>query len=168
MLFRSMAGEKNPMYGKRGINNPKYGIPLTDEQKENIRKALKGKPFTEEHKENIRKSRIGMKLSEEHKKNISLGCKGRKISDKCKKASREANIKNIVLLNDLSVYESITDAMNTYKIARQSIGKVCMGERNYAGIINNEKAIWMYLDDYNYCIENSIDFNLYKKEKYHK
>ena len=167
-LKGKMAGEKNPMYGKRGINNPKYGIPLTDEQKENIRKALKGKPFTEEHKENIRKSRIGMKLSESHKANIGLALKGRCISDKCKKASREANIKNIVLLNDLSVYESITDAMNTYKIARQSIGKVCMGERNYAGIINNEKAIWMYLDDYNYCIENSIDFNLYKKEKYHK
>ena len=137
-------------------------------QKNNIRKALKGKPFTKEHKESIRKSRIGIKLSESHKANISLGLKGRPISDKCKKAMRESNIKSVILLNDLSVYGSITDAMNTYKIARQSIGKVCMGERNYAGIINNEKAIWMYLEDYNYCIANSIDFNKYKKEKYHK
>lgn len=167
-LKGKMAGENNPMYGKRGKDNPKYGIPLTEQQKESISKSLKGKPFTEAHKENIRKSRIGMKLSEEHKKNISLGGKGRKISDKCKKATREAHIKSIILLNDLSIYESIVDAMKIHNIARQSIGKVCMGKRNYAGIINNEKAIWMYLEDYNYCIENSIDFNKYKKEKYHK
>ena len=43
MLRRDMSGTNNPMYGKRGKDNPNYGKIRTEQQKEIYRKAYKGK-----------------------------------------------------------------------------------------------------------------------------
>jgi hypothetical protein len=51
-----MSGENNPMFGKKGLINPNYGKPKSQEHKENIQKALLGKKYTEERKENMSKN----------------------------------------------------------------------------------------------------------------
>ena len=43
MAKRDMSGEKNPMYGKRGKDNPNYGKTRTEEQKQRSREGYKGK-----------------------------------------------------------------------------------------------------------------------------
>ena len=40
----NMKGEKNPMFGRKGIKSPIYGISKTDEHKKKISEANKGKP----------------------------------------------------------------------------------------------------------------------------
>jgi hypothetical protein len=35
-------GDKNPMYGKRGKNNPRYGMHASEESKKKIVKPIKG------------------------------------------------------------------------------------------------------------------------------
>ena len=172
-LKGKMAGKNNPMYGRRGKDNPKYGIPLTEQQKENVRNALKGKPFTEEHKENIRKSRIGMKLSEQHKINIGLGVKGKLKGENNPmyglKGESHPSSKKVICLNNLKIFNSTREACEYVGLKGHSdISKVCKGKRNFAGRKDSIPVKWMYLDDYNYCVENFIDFDLYKKEKYHK
>ena len=172
-LKGKMAGENNPMYGRRGKDNPNYKRYVPIETREKISEALKGKPFTEEHKENIRKSRIGMKLSEQHKRNIGLGVKGKMAGDKNPmygiKGEKHPNSKKVICLNNLKIFNSTKEACDYVSLKGSSdISKACMGKRNFAGRKELEPIKWMYLEDYNYCIKNSIDFDLYKKEKYHK
>ncbi|MEI6058981.1 MAG: NUMOD3 domain-containing DNA-binding protein [archaeon] len=59
--------------------------PLSEEHKQNIRKALLGKPFTEEHRQNSIRGHIGRKLSEEHKQNISKSLIGRPVSEETRR-----------------------------------------------------------------------------------
>jgi hypothetical protein len=40
-LRLSNLGEKNPMYGKHGTDNPNYGVPLTEERKRKISEGCK-------------------------------------------------------------------------------------------------------------------------------
>ena len=147
-----MSGENNPMYGRKGKNNPLYNIPLTSEHKENIRKALKGRVFTKKHKENIRKSKIGIKLSEIHRYNIGAGVKGKLLGEKNpnfgKSGSESYNAISVICLNTGEIFGSIIDAESKYNIKHQDISKVCKGKRRYAGVINEEPICWMYLDDY--------------------
>ena len=63
----NFVGEKNPMYGKKGVLHPMYGKHLSEEHKEKLRKAHKGKILSEEHKIEISKSNKGKKFSDEHK-----------------------------------------------------------------------------------------------------
>ncbi len=78
-------GEKNPQYGKKGVESPNFGRKRTDEQRKNISEAKKGnknpmygKNFTMEHRENIAKSHKGEKcfwygknFTVEHRENLS-------------------------------------------------------------------------------------------------
>lgn len=40
LLLRDQRGDKNPMYGRRGENNPNFGSSRTEEQKSNMKKGL--------------------------------------------------------------------------------------------------------------------------------
>lgn len=82
-----LAGEKNPMYGKRGKLNPMYGIPMTDEVKQKISEANKGKqkgrpahnkgkPQSAETKEKIRIAMTGRIISEHTRNLISSARRG--------------------------------------------------------------------------------------------
>ena len=163
-LKGKMAGEKNPMYGKVSAMK---GKKHTKEAREKMSKALKGKPFSKEHRKNISKSKIGMKLSEETKK---------KISENHRNVSGENNpmygitgenhhsARKIICLTTGEIFNCIKTAAIETKSDRVSISQCSKGKRKTTG---NKK--WMYLEDYNYCIENSIDdFELYKKDKYNK
>ena len=163
-LKGKMAGENNPMYGKVSAMK---GKKHTKEAREKMSKALKGKPFSKEHRENISKSRIGMKLSEETKK---------KISENHRNVSGENNpmygitgenhhsARKVICITTGEIFNCIKTAAIETKSDRVNISHCCKGKRKTTG---NKK--WMYLEDYNYCIENSIDdFELYKKDKYNK
>ena len=163
-LKGKMAGEKNPMYGKVSAMK---GKKHTKEAREKMSKALKGKPFSKEHRKNISKSRIGMKLSEETKKKISEN--HRNVSGKNNPmygitGENHHSARKIICLTTGKIFNCIKTAAIETKSDRTNISHCCKGKRKTTG---NKK--WMYLEDYNYCIENSIDdFELYKKDKYNK
>ena len=69
--------------------------------------------------------------------------------------------KSVICLDNLKEFDTIKQACEKYYLNHTHISSCCRGKRKTTG-----KKRWMYLEDYNYCIENSIDFNLYKKEKY--
>ena len=71
--------------------------------------------------------------------------------------------KSVICLDNLKEFDTIKQACEKYYLNHTHISSCCRGKRKTTG-----KKRWMYLEDYNYCIENSIDFNLYKKEKYSK
>ena len=164
-LIGKMAGEKNPMYGKVSAMK---GKKHTKEAREKMSKSLKGKPFSKEHRKNISKSRIGMKVNEETKKKISNTLKGKMAGEKNPMygITREKHhgARKIICLTTGEIFNCIKTAAIETKSNRINISHCCKGKRKTTG---NKK--WMYLEDYNYCIENSIDdFELYKKDKYNK
>lgn len=71
--------------------------------------------------------------------------------------------KSVVCLDNLKEFSTIKQACDKYCLNHTHISSCCRGKRKTTG-----KKKWMYLEDYKYCIENFIDFDLYKKEKYHK
>lgn len=60
-----------------GENHPRYGIPITDEQKQKQSLALKGRPHTSEHTRKASEARTGILHSEETKQKIRDKLKGR-------------------------------------------------------------------------------------------
>ena len=164
-LKGKMAGEKNPMYGKVSAMK---GKKHTKEAREKMSKSLKGKPFSKEHRKNISKSKIGMKLSEETKKKISNSNKGKQTGENNPMygitGEKHHSARKIICLTTGEIFNCIKTAAIETKSNRINISHCCKGKRKTTG---NKK--WMYLEDYNYCIENSIDdFELYKKDKYNK
>lgn len=65
---------------RKKVNFCKCKKILSDEHKENIRRALKGRVFTDEWKEKIRQSKIGTKHSSEVKERLSKIHTGKKMS----------------------------------------------------------------------------------------
>nr|DAR13971.1 MAG TPA: restriction enzyme [Caudoviricetes sp.] len=57
--------------------------------------------------------------------------------------------KEIILLNNKKIYESIKSAAKDTNQDYKNISAVCNGKRNYSGVINGEPLVWMFLDDYN-------------------
>lgn len=134
--------------------------------KETIEKMrVNGKRIWIEHYDKLMNSRPrGEKHSfynkhhkEETRKKISDSLMGRYAS-----SNNPTSIK-VICLDNLKIYDCIRDIERELNIQNQNISKCCKGKRKSAG-----KKKFMYLEDYNYCIENSIDFDLYKKEKYLK
>jgi len=73
-------GQDNPMFGK---SSPNHGIPMTEEQKKKISKALTGKKLSAEHRKKLSESHMGIPKSpetiEKLRKNASRYWKGRKL-----------------------------------------------------------------------------------------
>ena len=157
-----------------GKNHFRYGKNLTDKHKSKLSEAHKGMKHTKETCIKMSNSRKGRIVTEETRKKISESEKGKEISlDTRKKISeslkgkytgeKHPNSKKIICTNDLMEFVSIYEASEYYNAQKSHICNCCMGKRK-----TTSKRSFMYLEDYKYCIENSIDFNLYKKEKYHK
>jgi hypothetical protein len=66
-------GEKNGMYGKKGVDNPFYGRKHTEKTLQKLRE-----PKTDEHKKKLRIAMVGKKVSEETKKKLSNAVSGSK------------------------------------------------------------------------------------------
>ena len=81
----SKIGSKNPMYGKKGVLSPRYGIYHTKESKEKISLSKKRNPFfiTKEYREKLRIARRNRKVSphsEATKRKMSISRKGKCLS----------------------------------------------------------------------------------------
>ena len=72
------------------------------------------------------------------------------MSDETKRKIADSHKRKVILLNNLTVYDSIIDASLDTKIGKTDISRVCKGSRNRksAGKINGEPAKWMYYEDY--------------------
>lgn len=89
-------GKGNPMYGKPSANR---GVPMSEEQKKKISKALMGHEVSGETRRKIAEKAKGrpspMKgkpMSEEQKKHLSDIHKGSKLSEETKQKIREGNL----------------------------------------------------------------------------
>lgn len=56
--------------------------------------------------------------------------------------------KPVIMLNELKVYNSISEASRDIGQCVQNISEACYGKRSYCGVKNNEALVWMFLDDY--------------------
>lgn len=57
--------------------------------------------------------------------------------------------REIVLTNTKEIFNSISSAAKTVKESYQNICRCCIGKSKYAGTINDQPAVWRYLDQYN-------------------
>jgi group I intron endonuclease len=93
------------------------GFAHTEEWKEELREKMSGsnnpnygKPMSEEQKEKLRQINLGKKLTEEHKRKISDGCKGKIHHDEdFKKRLAERN-KHSVIRDDGMYFDTVDEA----------------------------------------------------------
>lgn len=89
---RDVSGSNNPMFNKRGENNPNYGSKRSEETRQKMR-IKNSRPMSEEQKEKIRTIRIGTTLSEKTKVKLSESLKGKKDTDEARHKKSEAQQK---------------------------------------------------------------------------
>lgn len=141
-----------------GSENPMYGTKHTEEERKYLSETSKTLWQNDEFRNKTIEGLRKVQSTPEYKAK-----KGRHLG------GDNAQSKKVVLLNTLTIFDAIADVERELKIKHQDISKVCKGKRLSAGKVDGEKAKWIYLEDYNYCLENSIEnFDLYKKEKYKK
>lgn len=147
-------GKNNPMYGKkhteeckRRIRNASIELWNNEEYRNKTVEAIRKAKRTKEHTEKIsnlnsgnRNPMFGKRHAEETKTKISNSKKGKNTG------ANNHNSKKVILLNTNEIFNSLAEAERKYNICRQDIGKCCRGQRKSAGKINNEKAIWKYLN----------------------
>lgn len=59
-LSEKNTGEGNPMFGRSGNLNPRYGVEVSKETRDKIAASKIGKKHSEEAKENMRKAQLGV------------------------------------------------------------------------------------------------------------
>ena len=75
---KNQMGEKNHMWGKRGVETSMYGKKHTDEAKLKMSEKRKGCKLTEEHIQSIIKSNTGRKHTQEELNKMSISQLGEK------------------------------------------------------------------------------------------
>lgn len=95
----------------------------------------------EEMKEIKRKMSIansGRKLSESHIKQISERMKG----------ENNPSSKKVICITTGKIFNTINEGAEYYNCDNSAISKCCLSDWKTCGILNNEKLVWMYLEDY--------------------
>ena len=67
-ISESMLGDKHPLFGVVGEDNPSFGYRHTDEAKQKVRDARTGTVASDETKQKLRKARLGEKNHNYHKR----------------------------------------------------------------------------------------------------
>jgi hypothetical protein len=138
-LREASSGERNPMYGRKGLESPVYGKPKSEATKKKLRDSLIGKPKTEEHKRKLSGSRKGKKPAwftsegtvplEIVKKRVETRKKnGKKMSEEQKSKLR----KPVYLIHPDGHEEwfpSVMDAAFKHNLNKGHIASICRGER---------------------------------------
>lgn len=68
-------------------------------------------------------------------------------SGRCGKDNPSA--RPVICLNTLEIFETEKQACDKYNLSQASLSSHCNGKRYYCGKVNNEKLVWMFLDEYN-------------------
>jgi len=110
-----LSGEKNPMFGKKGILNPNFNKSQTEEHKKKISQSNSGKPKSIEHINKLKK-RVG-------------------ILNSSSKIVLQFDLNN----NFIKEFESGGEAERHTNISSSSILKCCNNKRKTAG-----KYIWKF------------------------
>lgn len=168
-------------YRQTGRKPWNYGIPMSEEQKEQVRQAHIGKPLSEEHRKKLSDAKKGkipsnlsMLLSDESiRKKISESLRGHATSDELKEKLSKLK-KGKYMGIDSSRFRPIysielneifwgAKAVNIkYGFNPSNIGLCCRGERNYAyrHPITNEPLHWLYAEDaitQGYITQDNLD-----------
>lgn len=119
---QAYSGKGNPMYGKRGKNNPNYQRKCSDATREALSRALKGRTFDDS---SIEKMRAAQKQRAHWagEKNPMYG----------KTYADAPQAKRVICLDTQKSFSSIKEAAETYGICASSITACCKGKRNVAG-----------------------------------
>ena len=146
----------------KGKQSPNKGKKLSELTKLKISNSLKGKTVSLKTKQLWSKQRTGegnsmfgvhrfgsenpmygKSHSEETKVKISAMLKGKKIGKDNHKST------SVVLLNTGEVFESINIASKKFNISSGNISRCCNKDGyKYAGTLNGEKLVWMFLNEY--------------------
>ena len=129
-MSERISGDNAYWYNKIGEQHPAYGRHVSDATRKKISESHKGKT-----------------LSEEHKKNIGRAGKGRKQTEEVKKKLYEANIKKVICITTMTVFDSIKDGAEYYGInSRTHISKCCKRKRKSCGKLSDgTPLVWRYL-----------------------
>lgn len=129
------AGEKHPMYGKKGENNPNFGSHRTEETKRRISEANKGKVFSMESRIKMSKSHKGMKTSKETREKQSKNhINNPSLSKRVLQYTKDGQF--------IAEYPSLSEAERKTKVSTCSISRCCSGQLKSAG-----GSIWKYLNE---------------------
>lgn len=157
-------GLKNPYSEdtiKKMSESQKNRAPMTDETRQKISDGVKAHfrkyPMSEERKKAIGDRTRGTHFhhTDEAKMKISMALSGRTFSTEkieiYKKAARHRYTgPKIICVNTGEVFNNFAEIIDKYpNMNKPHIVDVCKGERNYAGKINGEKAIWKYVEEEN-------------------
>ena len=148
----------------RFIYGCNYGKPMEEDIKLKISASMKGdrnhfygKKHTDESKRKISESRIGKYSGE------NSPWYGKSHSKETKVKISNANSKKVVLLNEGKVFRNILEASEYAGIKHaETISRCCKGKLMSSGKINEEKAVWMYYDEYINSTTEDIENKLNK------
>lgn len=127
-----LVGDKNPMYGKRGKDNPNFGRKHTVEARKKMSIANKGKNVSEETREKLRKNswiaknKGNIKFTEEHKRKIGDAHRG-------EKSVWYGTGKKVVCIETNIIYNSAKWAAKELDLDPSAITKTCRGKLKTTG-----------------------------------
>lgn len=139
-------GKHNPMYGRSGINSPRFGKAHSDFTKNKIRKKLTGRHLSEETKQKISQRmkgennpNYGKTHSDASKEKMRLNAasfwKGKKRSEQVKDKMRQSGIKYNYLIedpnNNLIKVTNLTQFCKDHKLDAGTMHKVSLGKRKH-------------------------------------
>jgi len=155
----SKIGEKNPMYGKKwledkriqmkelmtGENNHNYGKSLSEETKQKLSNALKNREISKETRKKISETMTGIKKTDEMCKKLSESKKGTKLSEQTKQKIKNTRLtgsdnprsKRVAQYdfdnNLINIFSSISDAARECNTFHSSISACCNGKKQTSG-----------------------------------
>lgn len=145
---KSVTGKNNPNYGNRGVLSPLYGVPLTQEHKNNISKSNSGKKKSAESIEKNRLAHIGKIPWNKGKKTGPLSIEHKKKLSDSNKGKSPTNIRSVICENYF--FASIDEAAKAYNISS-------------TGILTRIKSKTKQFDNFYYFDEINDNKDNYKK-----
>lgn len=153
-------GDKNPMYKKNikdFMTEEDYSRWLLSHKNSPHKKGIiKSQKSIQKQKESLKiyyKNHVspnkGKPLSKEHLQKLMEG------KNKYFQQFGNPHSTKVICLNTLRIYNSIKEAAIKYNISASEISSCCLHLIKSAGKDdNNEKLIWLYLDEYNHMNES--------------
>lgn len=133
--YISLYDSANP---KNGYNNSPGGNAFSEDMRKRKSEQMKGVYLGAKH------PMYGKHHSEKVRKRLSECNKGKVIPTEVRRKIG----KRVICINTLEIFGTCSEASRKYNINISNISACCLNKRKSAGIINNNKAMWMYYEDY--------------------